>query len=157
MNKTSQQYFGNAVLGAIAGPLPAQTLVSDKYRSLATAATLIRQSIHTINLSSINHMTSLLASLSPTEALAPRTDFTDLDMFMNTWHSGSAEKYDIGAGAVPVVFRLPSSMPGACVIILPNFSRGATRVCEVFVQLAVEEHEVLREDAEFLKYFEVVA
>lgn len=156
-NKTSQQYFGNAVLGAIAGPLLAQTLVSVEDRGLATAAALIRQSINAINLSSINHITSLLASLSLTETLAFRADFTDLDMFMNTWYSGSVEKYDIGTDTVPVAFRLPSSMPGACVIILPNFSRGETRVLEVFVQLAVEEHEVLKKDAEFLKYFEVVA
>lgn len=156
-NKTSERYFGNAVIASQAGPLTAQTLVSDGDRGLATAATLVRQSIYSVNLSSINHMTSLIASLSPTETLGSHADFTDMDMFMNTWYSGSAEKYDIGAAAVPVAFRQHSSMAGACMVILPNFSRGATRVFEVLVHLAVEEHELLRKDAEFLKYFEVVA
>lgn len=156
-NKTSERYFGNAVIGSQAGPLTAQALVSDGDRGLATAATLIRQSINPISLSSINHMTSLIASLSPTETLAPRADFTDMDIFMNTWYSGSAEKYDIGAASLPVAFRTHSSMAGACMVILPNFSRGATRFFEVLVHLAVEEHELLRKDAEFLKYFEFVA
>ena len=42
-------------------------------------------------------------------------------------------------------------------VILPNFSREATRVFDVVVQLADEEHELLGKDAEFLKYFEIVA
>lgn len=155
-HKTSERYFGNAVIGSQAGPLTVQALVSDGDRGLATAATLIRQSVNSINLASISHMTSLIASVSPTEMLAPRADFTDMDMFMNTWYSGSAQKYDVGPASVPVAFRLHFPMPGACMVILPNFSRGATRVFEVLVQLAVEEHELLRKDAEFLKYFEII-
>lgn len=155
-NRSSEQYFGNAVIASQAGPLTAQALISDLYRGLAVAATLIRQSIYSVNLSSISHMTSLMASLFPTETLGSYADFTDMDMFMNSWYSGSAEKYDIGAASVPIAFRPHSSATGAC-LILPNFSRGTTRVFEVLVQLAVEEHELLRKDAEFLKYFEVVA
>ncbi|KAF7587269.1 hypothetical protein BBP40_007486 [Aspergillus hancockii] len=101
-------------------------------------------------------MTALMKSLSPTETLGSQADFTDMDVFMNTWYSGKAEKYDIGADLRPVAFRIPSSLPGACVVILPNFSRGATRMFEVLVQVAVEEYEVLRQDSEFLKYFEVI-
>lgn len=156
-NKTSERYFGNAVIGSQAGPLIAQALVSDGYRGLATAATLIRQSINTISLSSINHMTSLIASLSPTETLALHADFTNMDIFMNTWYSGSAENYDIGNASLPVTFRMHSSMVGACMVILPNFSQGSTRSFEVLVHLAVEEHELLRKDPEFLKCFEFVA
>ena len=156
-NETSQRYFGNAVIGCQAGPLNVQDLVSDGDRGLATAATLIRQSINAVNLSSISHMTSLIASLSPEETLGLYPDFTDMDMFMNTWYSGSAEKYDIGTGSVPAAFRPYSSMAGGSVVILPNFSRGATRVFDVVVQLADEEHELLEKDEEFLKCFEIVA
>lgn len=156
-NKTSERYFGNAVIGCQAGPIPVQALVSNGDRGLATAATLIRQSINSVNLSSISHMTSLIASLAPTETLGLHPDFTDMDMFMNTWYSGSAKKYDIGAGSVPAAFRLHSSMAGGSVVILPNFSQGATRTFDIVVQLADEEHELLGKDAEFLKYFEVVA
>ena len=156
-NKTSERYFGNAVIGCQAGPVNAQDLVSDGDRGLATAVTLIRQSINTVNISSISHMTSLIASLSPTETLGLHPDFTDMDMLMNTWYSGSAEKYDIGACSVPVAFRLHSSMAGGSAVILPNFSRGGTRVFDVVVQLADEEHELLEKDAEFLKYFQLVA
>lgn len=156
-NKTSKQYFGNAVTGTQAGPLIAQALVSGGDRALATAATLIRQSISFVNLSTISHMTSLIASLSPSETLAPQADFTDMDMFMNTWYSGSAEKYDIGTDSFPIAFRMHSSMVGACVAVLPNFSRGEARVFDVLMYLAVEEQELLRQDAEFLKYFEIVA
>lgn len=156
-NKTSEQYFGNAVIGTQAGPLTAQALVSDGVRGLATAAALIRQSINSVNLSSISHMASLIASLSPTETLAPRADFTDMDVFMNTWYSGNAEKYDIGTASLPAAFRLHSPMAGACMVILPNFSRGKPRVFEILAHLTLEEHELLRKDTEFLKYFEVVA
>ena len=41
-NKTSERYFGNAVIGCQAGPLNAQDLVSDGDRGLASAAGLIR-------------------------------------------------------------------------------------------------------------------
>ncbi|OJJ80663.1 uncharacterized protein ASPGLDRAFT_69144 [Aspergillus glaucus CBS 516.65] len=107
-NKTSERYFGNAVIGSQADPLTAQALVSDGDR-----------------------------------------DFTDMDMFMNTWYSGSAEKYDIGAASLPVAFRTHSSMAGACMVILPNFSRGATRFFEVLVHLAVEEHRQVVKCREF--------
>jgi hypothetical protein len=107
-------------------------------------------------MSSIGHMTSLMKSLAPGEIIGSRADFTDMDVMMSSWYSGTAEKYNIGADAVPVAVRLPSTMAGAS-IILPNFSHGGTRVFEVYIELAVEEHELLRKDAEFLKYFEIVA
>ncbi|KAE8372445.1 transferase [Aspergillus bertholletiae] len=154
---TSEHYFGNAVIGSQAGPTTAKTLVTDGDRGVAAAATLIRQSINSTNLSTISHMTSLMKSLTPAETLGSQADFNDMDVFMNTWYSGSADKYDIGGDSRSVAFRVPSSLPGACVVILPNFSRGATRVFEVFVQMEVKVHEVLRKDPEFLRYFEVVA
>jgi hypothetical protein len=155
-NETSKQYFGNAVIAAQAGPLTAQELVSGGDRSLALAASSIRQSIYTVNMSSVKAMTTLIASLSPGETIGSRADFADMDWLMNTWYSGSAEKYDIGGAAVPVAVRLPPSMARAS-LILPNLSRGGTRVFEVHVEVATEEHELLRKDEEFLKYFEVVA
>jgi hypothetical protein len=155
-NKSSERYFGNAVIAAQGDPVQAQKLISDGDRSLAKTASLIRQSISTIDMSSIGHMTSLMKLLAPGEILGSRADFTDMDVMMSSWYSGTAEKYNIGAGAVPVAVRLPSTMAGAS-IILPNFSHGGTRVFEVYIELAVEEHELLRKDAEFLKYFEIVA
>ncbi|KAK9694437.1 hypothetical protein K7432_013421 [Basidiobolus ranarum] len=155
-NETSEKYFGNAVIGTQAGPLTAQTLVSDGDRGLAAAATLIRQSVNFISLSSIKAMTALTASLSSTEMLSLHADFTEMDMFMNSWYSGSAEQYEIGGALVPVAFRLSSAMMGACAVLLPNFSKGATRVFEVLIHLTVEEHELLRQDEEFLKYFEIL-
>ncbi|KAJ5379994.1 transferase family protein [Penicillium cataractarum] len=154
---TSEQYFGNAVIGAQAGPLDAQALVSDGSRGLATAASSIRQSINSVDLASISHMTSLVSSLSLTETLGSHADFTDMDVFMNTWHSGSTEKYDLGAGVVPVALRLHAPIPGACAVILPNFSRGSTRVFDIHLQVTAEEHELLKQDADFVKYFELVA
>lgn len=155
--KTSKRYFGNAVIGSQAGPLTAEALVSGGDRGLAAAATLIRKSVNSIDLSTINHMTSLIGSLSPTETLGLNSDFTDMDLFMNTWHSGSAEKYDIGAGSVPVACRPVNSTPGSSMVILPDFSRGATKVFEAVVKATIEESELLKKDEEFLKYFEFVA
>ncbi|KJJ33991.1 hypothetical protein AFLA70_33g003910 [Aspergillus flavus AF70] len=155
--KTSERYFGNAVIGTQAGPTTAQALISDGDRGFAAAATLIRQSINSTSLSTISRMTSLMKSLAPTETLGSQADFCDMDVFMNTWYSGNAEKYDTGGDLRPVAFRVPSSFPGAFAVILPNFSSGATRVFEVLVQVEVEEHEVLRKDQEFLRYFEIVA
>lgn len=156
-HKTSEQYFGNAVIGAQAGPLDAQALVSDGTRGLATAASLIRQSINSVDLTSISYMTSLISSLAPTETLGSHADFTYMDVFMNTWHSGSTQRYDLGAGVVPVAFRLHAPMPGACAVVLPNFSRGSTRVFDIHLQVTAEEHELLKQDAAFVKYFELFA
>jgi hypothetical protein len=156
-NKTSEQYFGNAVIGAQAGSRDAQELVSDANRGLATAASLIRQSINTVDLNSISHMTSLIASLAPTETLGTHADFTDMDVFMNTWHSGSTEKYDLGASVVPVALRVHTPTPGACAIILPSFSRESTRIFDIHLQVTAEEHGLLMQDAAFVKYFELVA
>ncbi|KAJ5893813.1 hypothetical protein N7495_005504 [Penicillium taxi] len=152
--KTSDRYFGNAVIGSQAGPLVAEALVSNEDKSLAVAATRIRQSITATDLWQISRMNSLVASLSPTEMLNYGADFGDMDIFMNSWYSGSAEKYDIGAASVPIAFRQAGAMPGACVVILPNFSRGPVNVFDVLVQLTGEEHESLGNDAEFLTYFE---
>ncbi|PYH83220.1 hypothetical protein BO82DRAFT_352954 [Aspergillus uvarum CBS 121591] len=160
--KTSPQYFGNAVLGTLAGPLPAQELIASAddgttVRGLATAASHVRRSISRIDVSSFAAMTGLLASLTPTETLAPNADFGDMDLFMNTWYSGSVEKYDLGAGVMPAAVRVQAGMPGACASILPNFSRGGPRVFDVYVQAPVDVYEVLGRDEEFVKYFELVA
>ncbi|TQB73681.1 hypothetical protein MPDQ_005604 [Monascus purpureus] len=79
-HKTSERYFGNAVIGTQAGPLTSSALVSDGDRSLAKAAGLIRQSVHAVNLSSISCMAAIIASLSPTETLVPYADFADMDI-----------------------------------------------------------------------------
>ncbi|KAJ5319898.1 hypothetical protein N7508_000181 [Penicillium antarcticum] len=155
-HRTTKNYFGNAVIGCQAGPVIAQELVVDGDEKFAAAATLIRKSISTVGLSTVGHMTSLIGSLSPTETLGSLADFFGMDLLMNTWYSGTAENYDIGAGSVPVAARLDPSMAGACVIILPNFSWGGERTFEAFVQLPSEEHELLEKDAEFSKYFEPI-
>lgn len=153
-NKTSERYFGNAVIAAQAGPLTAETIVSEGPRGLALAASSIRRSVSSVNMSSIGYMTSLMKSLYPGETVMPHAEFAGMDLFMNSWYSGTAEKYDIGT-AVPVAVRLPALMVGAA-LILPNFSSGETRAYEVYLELVAEEHELLRKDEEFLKYFEVV-
>ncbi|KAA8651211.1 hypothetical protein EYZ11_005192 [Aspergillus tanneri] len=155
-HKTSPRYFGNAVIGSLAGPVPAHTLIANGDRGLAAAATRIRQSIHNVDISTIGNMMALQAFLADTEMLLPNADFADMDLFMNTWYTGSVTKYDLGGVAGPVAFRVQAGMPGACAMILPNLSRGATRVFEVFVQAPVPEYESLKRDAGFLKYFEHV-
>ncbi|GAD99058.1 transferase family protein [Paecilomyces variotii No. 5] len=155
--KTSKQYFGNAVIGTQAGPLTAEALVSHGDRGLADAATLIRKSVNSVDLSTISHMTSLIASLSPTETLGSTSDFNDMDIFMNSWYSGNAEKYDIGPGSVPVACRPANGMPGSCIVILPKFSRGDRKIYEILVYATDEENEMLKKDAELQKYFEFVA
>ena len=155
--KTSERYFGNAVIGTQAGPMAAEELVSHGDCSLAAVATLIRKSVQSVDLSTISHMTSLIASLDATQTLGSRTDFTDMDMFMNSWYSPSGEKYGIGNSAVPVALRPADTMPGACMVMLPSFSRERMKDFEILVHTAVEESEVLRRDAEFNKYFKLVS
>ncbi|KAL2815857.1 transferase [Aspergillus cavernicola] len=157
-HKTSPQYFGNAVIGTLAGPIPAHTLIANENRSVAAAASRIRQSIHAVDVSTIGHLTALQASLADSEMLLPNADFADMDLFMNTWYTGSAANYDLGGGtAGPVAFRVQAGMPGACAMILPNLSGGAsTKVFEVLVQASVLEYELLETDEQFLKYFEHV-
>ncbi|KAL4866258.1 hypothetical protein BDV12DRAFT_199323 [Aspergillus spectabilis] len=157
-HKTSPGYFGNAVIGTLVGPVKANVLAKTDDHALAIAASQIRKSIQAIDVSTISHMTALQASLTDTELLIPNADFADMDLFMNTWYTGTADKYDLGgaAGPGPVAFRLHTGVPGACAGILPNLSSGNTRVFEIFVQAAVPEFEVFSKDLEFLKYFEHV-
>lgn len=153
--KSSEEYFGNAAIAAQAGPLTAGTIVSGGARGLALAASSIRRSICSVNMSSIGYMTALMKSVSPGETVVPRADFAGMDLLMNSWYSGTADNYDLGAAA-PAAVRLPMPMAGAG-MILPNFLRGESRGHEVYLELAVDEHGLLRKDEEFLKYFEVVA
>ncbi|KAJ5753475.1 uncharacterized protein N7511_007628 [Penicillium nucicola] len=151
---TSKKYFGNAVIGCQADPVTARELVADGDKDYATTAILIRKSISKVSLSTVGHMTSLIGSLSPAETLGSLADFSDMDLLMNTWYSGKAENYDIGAGSVPVAARLEAA--GACAMILPDFSCGGERTFEIFVQLPVEELDLFEKDAEFSTYFEPV-
>ncbi|PWY82486.1 hypothetical protein BO83DRAFT_395606 [Aspergillus eucalypticola CBS 122712] len=156
-HKSSLQYFGNAVIGTLAGPVPATTLISNGDRGLAAIATKIRQSIHAVDISKIGHLAALQTSLADTEMLIPNADFAGMDLFMNTWYAGSAAKYDLGAATRPVAFRVQTGVPGACAIILPDFSGSVTRVFEVFVQAPEKEYDALVRDAEFMNCFEQVA
>ncbi|GLB02558.1 hypothetical protein AtubIFM57258_003913 [Aspergillus tubingensis] len=156
-HRTSLQYFGNAVIGTLAGPVSATTLISEGDRDLAATATKIRQSIHAVDIFKIGHLTALQTSLADTEMLIPNADFANMDLFMNTWYAGSAARYDLGAATRPVAFRVQAGVPGACAIILPNFIEGDTRVFEVLVQAPEKEYEALVRDVEILRYFEQVA
>ncbi|KAL4890104.1 transferase [Aspergillus ambiguus] len=138
-NKTSERYFGNGVFPTQAGPIIAQDLIAGEYRGLATAASMIRRSVNSVNMTTIHDLTSLVTTLSPTEVLGVHADFHDMDVLMNSWNSGRAAKYDIGGGSVPVAFRPHRPITGACCLILPNF--GKEKTFEVFIQLAKEEHE----------------
>ncbi|KAL5360381.1 transferase [Aspergillus floccosus] len=156
-SRTSERYFGNGVFPTHAGPMTAQEMVSDGEKGLAAAASLIRQSINSVNLSSIHDLTSLVKSFSATEQLGVHSDFHDMDILMNSWYSRSTDKYDMGGGSLPVAFRTHRPVTGAYCLVLPSLGRKETGVFEVFVQLAAGEHELLRRDEEFFKYFQLVA
>ncbi|KAL5341035.1 transferase [Aspergillus crustosus] len=159
-NKSSPGYFGNAVIGSLAGPLSAKDLTKNDIPTLALAASHIRQSIQAISISSIAHMIALQASLSGSEMLIPNADFADMDLFMNTWYSGTRENYDLGgvAGPGPVAFRVSAGMMGACVGILPNLSRvgEGERVFEAYFQTEVGEFDAVLMDGGFLGVVEYV-
>ncbi|KAJ5172158.1 hypothetical protein N7492_004751 [Penicillium capsulatum] len=154
-NTTSERYFGNAVIAAQAGPLKAGSVVSGGTDSLALVASCIRKSISSVDISTIGYMNSLVRSISPGETMASRADFADMDLMMSSWYSGMVDRYCIG-GAISVVLRVPAPMAGTA-MILPNASRAGMREYEVLVGLVEDEHDVLRTDVEFLKYFEIVA
>ncbi|OJJ38337.1 hypothetical protein ASPWEDRAFT_319189 [Aspergillus wentii DTO 134E9] len=151
-NVTSQEYFGNGVQPAQAGPIDIQFLVADK--GVATAASRIRKSINEMILDpkSMKTLATLVRSLSLTQRLGYHFDFNDMDIFMNSWYSGRAENYDIGTGS-PCAFRTHRLITGACCLILPNFSRSSTRVYELFIQLQKDEFQLLQRDSEFSRYF----
>ncbi|PLB45016.1 hypothetical protein P170DRAFT_467639 [Aspergillus steynii IBT 23096] len=154
-NKTSEQYFGNSVFPARAGPTGSESLASDK--GLAIAASSIRKSIQGVTIDSAAGLASLVASLAPNEALGYHVNFHDMDILVNSWYSGTAEKYDIGTGSLPAAFRTHRPVTGGVALVLPNFSKGDAREYEVFLQLESQQHELLRNDAEFARYFEHLA
>lgn len=80
-----------------------------------------------------------------------------MDILINSWYSGTAEKYDIGTGFLPTAFRTHRPITGGVALVLPNFSKGPTREYEVFVQLESQQHELMRRDPEFARYFEHLA
>ncbi|OJJ45939.1 hypothetical protein ASPZODRAFT_133806 [Penicilliopsis zonata CBS 506.65] len=155
-HRTSPRYFGNAVIGSLAGPVPAHVLATPGVRGLAAAATQIRQSIHAVDVSTIGHFTALQASLSDTQMLLPNADFADMDLFMNTWATGNAAKYELGSVGRPVAFRVKVDMPAACAMILPDLSGDEARVFDILVQAPMPEYQVLTRDPQFLRYFEPV-
>jgi hypothetical protein len=118
--------------------------------TISTAVSLIRQSIKEVNIAStsVNNLKSLLRSLSPTERLAYRADFHDMDVLMNSWYSGKAENYDIGIGA-PQALRIDWSFTGAYGLLLPNFSESSTRIFDLYIQLRQDEVEMLQKDPDF--------
>ncbi|KAH8433929.1 uncharacterized protein LDX57_011565 [Aspergillus melleus] len=153
--KTSELYFGNSVFPARVGPTDSQALISEN--GLAFAASSIRKCIQQVNIDWAGSLASLVASLGPNEGLGYHIDFHDMDVMINSWYSGTAEKYDIGTGSLPAAFRTARPITGGCALVLPNFSKGDTREYEIFVQLESQQHELLRQDAEFAKYFELLA
>ena len=152
-NVTSSRYFGNAIYPSQVGPISAKSLLSED--GLAIASSSIRKSINPVGMDSISNITALVGSLAPTERLGYHADFHDMDVLVNSWYPGDVTDFDIGSGSLPHAFRPHRPITGACCLILPNFRPSGPRVYEVFLQLEVQQHELLRRDEEFLRYFEI--
>ncbi|KAJ5274079.1 hypothetical protein N7478_009204 [Penicillium angulare] len=154
-HRTSPRYFGNAVFPSQAGPIDVETLLAQK--GLGAAASLIRKSINEVSMASIENLTTLVASLAPAERLGFHANFFDMDVLFNSWFSGKATDFAIGSGLVPRAFRTHRPITGACCLILPNFSLEeiTSRLYDIFVQLDEREHRLLRQDSEFLDFFEI--
>lgn len=152
-NVTSSRYFGNAIYPSQVGPISAKSLLSED--GLIIASSSIRKSINPVGMDSISNITALVGSLAPTERLGYHADFHDMDVLVNSWYPGDVTDFDIGSGSLPHAFRPHRPITGACCLILPNFRPSGPRVYEVFLQLEVQQHELLRRDEEFLGYFEI--
>ncbi|KAJ5482887.1 transferase [Penicillium diatomitis] len=153
---SSEHYFGNAVIATQAGPINSDDFTSedDPVRGLALAAATIRKSTKAVDISLVNHLTSLRSSLGPTEMMGSHADFTNMDVFVNTWALANIERYDLGHGVAPVALRMHTALPGACAVILPTLPRSSERAFDLHLQASTKEHDFLKNDVVFSKYIQ---
>lgn len=110
-----------------------------------------------MTISSIKDFTQLIHCLSPDEKLKLDVNYEDMDFLANSWFLGEPKDYDFGAG-VPEAFRpKPNPLKAASCVFLPSFSSSSNRTWELLIQLRAKEHEMLKEDDFFTKYFKPVS
>ena len=152
---TSPSYFGNAVNLIQAGPLDAQSLLG--VEAISIAASSIRRNINGVTISSIKNLTQLIRRLSPNEKLKYDANFEDMDFLVNSWFVGRVEHFDFGAG-LPEAFRpKPNPLRVAFCMFLPSFGNSLKGTQELLIQLRAKEHDMLKEDGFFSKYFKPVS
>lgn len=152
---TSPSYFGNAVVLTQTGRLDAQTLLGDE--SISIAASSIRRGINGVTISSIKDFTQLIHCLSPDEKLKLDVNYEDMDFLANSWFLGEPKDYDFGAGVSEAFRPKPNPLKAASCVFLPSFSSSSNRTWELLIQLRAKEHEMLKEDDFFTKYFKPVS
>jgi hypothetical protein len=92
----------------------------------------------------------------PNEKLKYDADFEDMDFLVNSWFLGKAEDFDFSVG-LPEAFRPKHPLEVAFCMLLPSFGNSSKRTYESLVQLRAKEHEMLKNDEFFSKYFKSVS
>lgn len=110
-----------------------------------------------MTISSIKDFTQLIHCLSPDEKLKLDVNYEDMDFLANSWFLGEPKDYDFGAGVPEAVRPKPNPLKAASCVFLPSFSSSSNRTWELLIQLRAKEHEMLKEDDFFTKYFKPVS
>ncbi|ODM20625.1 hypothetical protein SI65_03678 [Aspergillus cristatus] len=111
-------YIGNAVGVARAGPLDISCLLGENGPSIA--ASQIRQSIQKVNMDIFSNLAALYQVLAPTEQLVLDMDtHTGMDLMLTSWYEIDKADYDFGWGTPQAVWIYNIAVAGRNVIF-PN-------------------------------------
>ena len=149
-------YFGNAVTVASAGPLPMADLLGPD--GLSFAASSIRESIEHTSLTSIANATAIGHMMGPTEKLVfrPRGGLAEENLMFTTWYFNNTEAYDFGVGAPSAVRTWAVPAPGFFILFPDCKRQEGSRVYDLFVTLPEVEQDMLSKDDEIRSWFQIL-
>ena len=152
----SENYFGNAVTVASAGPLQMADLLGPD--GLSFAASSIRQSIENTTLASIANVTALGTMMAPTEKLLfrPSGGLLEQNLMLTTWYFNNTEAYDFGAGPPSSVRTWAAPVPGFAILFPDCERQQKSRVYDLYVTLPEAEQDMLSKDEDFQTWFQIL-
>lgn len=151
-----QNYFGNAVWGASAGPVPVAGLSGSCGLSLAASA--VRQSVLSSSLDLVSRVAALSAITAPSmEKIHFEMDgLVDRDFLVTSWFSVETRGWDFGLGPPQAVRTWDLPMSG-CALIFPDCcQREGSRMYDVHVMLSEPQQDLLSKDKDFRRWFSIV-
>lgn len=151
-----QNYFGNAVTIASAGPIRTADLLGPD--GISWAASSIRASIEQASVASIATATALGHMVGPTEKLVfrPTGGLGEGNVMFTTWYFNQTEAYDFGLGSPSAVRTWAAPVPGFFILFPDCERRKDSRVYDLFVTLPEAEQETLSKDDEMRRWFRIL-
>ncbi|KAG9511557.1 hypothetical protein KCV07_g10093, partial [Aureobasidium melanogenum] len=150
-----ENYFGNAVAVATAGPVSIPSLIGSS--GLSIAASHVRKSIQQVSRDSVAAVSALGTKMAPTEGIFYRPQgLAEKDFLLSSWHSVDIAAWDWGIGPASAVRTWELPMTG-CAVLFPDCQRKLeSRTYDLYVMLPQDEQDLLSKDEEFRRWFHIL-